>query len=232
MPGGSEKHRQCQRVLTEDEIRTFWEATDSMESPMRAFWRLRLITAQRAGEVKDMRWQDVSLEISTSVIGIPHPGLPYTAVETLGRRGGRGAMVWTIPAEVSKNGLSQRVPLSGLAIKILEEREFCWAERETDLYVLKGARSNNKRSAAAKLIGIEDFHGHDLRRTAASYMASAKIPRLHIAKVLNHAEHGVTAVYDRHSYDPEKRVALETWDRTLTAILQRDSSANVVPFVT
>ena len=137
--------------------------------------------------------------------------------------------MWTIPAEVSKNGLSHRVPLSMRAAVILfADRELVYKHQ----YVLAGARGNNQRSAAAKLIGIEDFHGHDLRRTAASYMASAKIPRLHIAKVLNHAEHGVTAVYDRHSYDPEKRVALETWDRTLTGILQRDSSANVVPFVT
>ena len=37
----------------------------------------------------------------------------------------------------------------------------------------------------------------------------------------NHAEPGVTAVYDRHSYDAEKRQALDEWARTLTAILQR-----------
>lgn len=42
-------------------------------------------------------------------------------------------------------------------------------------------------------------------------MASAGVPRLVISKVLNHVETGVTAVYDRHSYDAEKREALETW---------------------
>ena len=47
-------------------------------------------------------------------------------------------------------------------------------------------------------------------RTAASRMASAGVARLVIAKVLNHVDKGVTAIYDRHTYDAEKRAALET----------------------
>ena len=42
-----------------------------------------------------------------------------------------------------------------------------------------------------------------------------------IGKILNHAEPGVTAVYDRHSYDAEKRQALDAWARTLTAMLRQ-----------
>jgi hypothetical protein len=42
-------------------------------------------------------------------------------------------------------------------------------------------------------------------------MTSLGISRLVVAKILNHVERGVTAVYDRHSYDNEKRAALETW---------------------
>ena len=61
-------------------------------------------------------------------------------------------------------------------------------------------------------------------------MTSNSVPRLHVAKVLNHAERVVTAVYDRHSYDPEKRVALESWAGTLAAILARKDVGKVVPF--
>lgn len=64
-----------------------------------------------------------------------------------------------------------------------------------------------------------DFRGHDLRRTAASMMTSVGIPRLTVSKILNHVEPGVTAVYDRHSYDNEKRAALETWARKLTLMV-------------
>ncbi len=66
--------------------------------------------------------------------------------------------------------------------------------------------------------GIE-FRGHDLRRTAASLMTGLGIPRLVVSKILNHVEPGVTAVYDRHSYDREKREALEAWARRLTLIV-------------
>ena len=73
-----------------------------------------------------------------------------------------------------------------------------------------------------------DFRGHDLRRTAASHMTSIGIPRLVVSKVLNHAEPGVTAVYDRHSYDAEKRAALDAWAREVIAILKNERTDRVV----
>jgi integrase len=78
--------------LTEDEIRTLWKALDALEPHMAAAFKLRLITAQRGGEVADMRWQDVDLA------------------------GGW----WTIPAERSKNGLPHRVPLTPMAVAIIK----------------------------------------------------------------------------------------------------------------
>ncbi|MGD0076670.1 MAG: tyrosine-type recombinase/integrase [Candidatus Binataceae bacterium] len=61
-----------------------------------------------------------------------------------------------------------------------------------------------------------DFQLHDLRRTAASHMTGIGIPRLVVSKILNHVESGITAVYDRHSYDAEKCAALLKWARHLT----------------
>jgi len=42
-------------------------------------------------------------------------------------------------------------------------------------------------------------------------MTGSGIPRLVVSKILNHVELGVTRVYDRHSYNPEKKAALESW---------------------
>ena len=67
------------------------------------------------------------------------------------------------------------------------------------------------------------FAGHDLRRTAASRMASAGVPRLVIGRILNHVDRGVTAVYDRHSYDAEKHEALDIWCQQLKTILIQSS---------
>ncbi len=75
----------------------------------------------------------------------------------------------------------------------------------------------------------EWFTPHDLRRTAATKMTEAGINRLTVSKVLNHAESGVTAVYDRHSYDKEKRQALETWGRKLDAIISNQPASSVIP---
>jgi integrase len=76
---------------------------------------------------------------------------------------------------------------------------------------------------------IPNWHLHDLRRTAATHMARLGVDRVVIAKVLNHAESDVTAIYDRHRYDAEKRRALELWGRRLAAIVNAtDSVGNVV----
>jgi integrase len=68
-------------------------------------------------------------------------------------------------------------------------------------------------------LGVADFTPHDLRRTAASHMAGMGIPRLVISKILNHVEPGITAIYDRHTYDPEKREGLDTWATRLREIV-------------
>lgn len=80
--------------------------------------------------------------------------------------------------------------------------------RGTNLKCAKGAPADEWAT------GI-DFCGHDLRRTAASQMTSNGIPRLTVGKILNHVEPGVTKVYDRYSYNKEKREALEAWGRRL-----------------
>ncbi len=49
-----------------------------------------------------------------------------------------------------------------------------------------------------------------------------------VGKILNHVETGVTAIYDRYSYDNEKKMALDAWARKLQAITE-GSKSNVIP---
>jgi integrase len=77
-------------------------------------------------------------------------------------------------------------------------------------------------------IGLDRFTPHDLRRTAASQMTATGISRLVVSKILNHVESGITAVYDRHSYDEEKRQALDSWGRKLQSIVT-GKTGNVIP---
>jgi integrase len=204
----AEEH-QRDRVLTHDEVRRFWAACDALPLEMGAAFKLRLITAQRGGEVFSLRWQDVDLDTGW----------------------------WTIPASRSKNGLAHRVPLPSVALDVLKairakaDAHLKAQKRPTpSIFVLAGARGKRQQAEAAATFGIADFHGHDLRRTAASLMSGSGVPRLVISKILNHAEQGVTAVYDRHSYDLEKRATLDAWARTLAGIIEKKGGANVVAF--
>jgi hypothetical protein len=63
------------------------------------------------------------------------------------------------------------------------------------------------------------------RGSAASFMVGAGTPRLVVSKILNHVEQGVTAVYDRHSYDAQKRAALDAWGLRVMAIVAAKKAA-------
>jgi integrase len=224
-----------ERVLSDDEIRRFWRVlehfptTEERPAPGRkaakgkkddpicpvspalaALLKVRLLTGQRGGELVKMKWADVDLD----------------------------AGWWTIPAADTKNGEPHRVPLVERVKTIIKAQQ---TDDEADdeakefVFVGRGAslrdRAKKAPAAIAKALGV-DFRGHDLRRTAATRMAATGIPRDHIAKVLNHVEGGAraTRVYDRHSYDAEKRMALDAWDRALTAVLERTDAGKVLSF--
>jgi integrase len=73
------------------------------------------------------------------------------------------------------------------------------------------------------------WHLHDLRRSAATNLARLGVDRVVISKILNHSEGGVTAIYDRHRYDAEKRRGLDLWGRRLAAIVDgKEDSGKVV----
>ncbi len=190
------RERQRQRVLSEDELRAAWRTFDGLGPIMGPMFKLRLLTAQRGGEVEAMRWQDLDLD----------------------------ARSWTIPAEAAKNGLAHFVPLSDAAVDLLRGLRALIPEGEWVFPSPKRRERHieNVQKAAGRVrldSGVSDFVLHDLRRTAATYMTAIGVSRLVVAKILNHVEQGVTQVYDRHSYDLEKRQALEAWAVRLIEIV-------------
>ena len=76
--------------------------------------------------------------------------------------------------------------------------------------------------------GMEHWTPHDLRRTVATHLTSNGTPRLVVERLLNHAERGVAAVYDRSSYDRDKRKALVWWGQRVEAIAEAPSRATKV----
>ena len=47
-------------------------------------------------------------------------------------------------------------------------------------------------------------------------------PPHELSKILNHLENDVTAIYNQHSYDTEKRVVLELWEKKLLDIVSEN----------
>ena len=198
-----EEERSRDRVLSDGEIRALWTALDAETFNVAAFFKLGLLTAQRRGEILGMAWKEVDLD----------------------------AGWWTIPGERTKNKLAHRVPVTGEALKIIRQlRDEAACEVP---FVFPGPRGKwvsnpQKWCKRVRLASQVNFKFHDLRRTAASHMAGAGVQRLVISKLLNHVERGITAVYERHSYDQEKRAALLKWDREVAKIVM---SATVVKVV-
>lgn len=195
------------RVLTHEEIRRIWNACDTQSAYVCAWFRLRLVTAQRGGELLQMRWQDIDAK----------------------------SHFWSIPGEFVKNAHGHRVYLNDLARKVLEtvprSDKSVWVfptslmgdYKHVGRRLAQATRANIVTKSKGDPHGRDkvDIRGHDLRRTAASLMASGGVPRFVISRILNHSDDkDITSVYDRYSYDPEKKSAMEFWNRQLTAILK------------
>lgn len=77
-------------------------------------------------------------------------------------------------------------------------------------YLALVATSKSAIEGLTRTLGTEWLFklGQNMRWTVASHMTSLGVSRLTVLKILNHSESGITAVYDRHSHDREKRAAL------------------------
>jgi integrase len=180
--------RSRDRVLTDGELESFWHASEKLGFPFGPAFQLMALTGQRRGEVVGMRWSQLDME--------------------------RG--IWTIPAEVAKNGRAHEVPLPVTALDVIQALpRFAGSDlvfTTTGVSPISGfGRAKDRLDF---LMGVREWRLHDLRRTVASGMARLGVAPHVIEKVLNHVSgeiSGVAAVYNRHGYDAEKREALQKW---------------------
>jgi integrase len=221
------KEKPRERDLSPGEIRALWLALDGapasrrytqglrrgsravsegdipMTSATALTLKLALVTGQRIGEVAGIAISQLDLNDT--------------------------APVWIVPGERSKNGQPHRVPLSRLAVGLIEEARALSDDKPWLFPSPKGAgpidpHAPTKALARARTaIGLEQFRIHDLRRTAARRMAEMGFSPHTISLVLNHvsARRGTVtaAVYVQYSYDREKREALDAWGARLERII-------------
>lgn len=175
-----------ERVLSMDELKAVWAAADDMGYPFGPMVRLLILTAQRRAEVANLErgWL-----------------LP-------------DQQAFEVPASHYKTDRPQVVPLSAPALAIVEALPK-WNGGTFMLSTTAGKRPVSGFSKAKarldRLSGVEGWTLHDLRRSAATHMARLGVAQEHIERVLGHAIEGVAGTYNRYSYLPEKRAALDAW---------------------
>ena len=207
------KEAQRERLLTDDEIRAFWAATDGLGYPFGPLFRLLLLTAQRESEVAGMRWSEFD-------------------------KRDEGPAVWTIPGNRAKNNKPHIVHLSPLAAEVIGALPRIVGQdllfSGTGKTPVSGFSDAKDRLDDRMLASLREAAGeasdallpwtlHDLRRTATTGMARLGIAP-HVAdKVLNHTAgtiRGVAAVYNRFEYLAERKAALEAWGHSVEGLIR------------
>ena len=197
------------RALSPDEIKALWAWLDAggeaMPPDIISTLRLQLCVGARIGEISGMTASELELD-------------------------DKKRLVWTLPAERSKNKKPRVTPLVGRARTIVETAmktrprgalfrtlDFSRALQATDI-----GNALVKRVAD---LPVAHFTTHDLRRTVVSQMDELGIALDTIAAVVGH-QRGTRATqtlirhYSRPRLDDRVEAALLAWDRHLAAIIE------------
>jgi integrase len=225
---GRNKEQSRARVLAPSELHAIWNALH--DDHYGAIIKLLALTGQRASEIANLRWS----EIHDDLIVLP-------AERTKNKH------AHVVPLSVTAREIieKQRTAADGQRDLIFGIREggfSGWSRCKERL----DARIEKATSAA-----LPDWTPHDLRRTFATYAGGGlppdqlqTLPRHEqemarglgvqphvIEAVLNHVsghKAGVAGIYNRSTYEPEKRTALNLWAAHLTAMVDGRNS-NVTP---
>lgn len=207
VPRIAEFDRAGDRVLSEEELRLFWYALNTVTAVPAAFLRFNLsLGGQRIEQLLRTNWSDFDFEqgILTLKDGKGRPGI--------------GVRDHLVP--LTDWALEQIAPMRTLN----QDAEYPFAT------VTKAGKGKIRMDVTtpSKVVqrisdqlvdeqGIEPFRAGDLRRTCETMLASIRIPKEIRAQLLSHGRSsGVQAKhYDRYAYLPEKREALEKWSEYL-----------------
>ena len=213
------------RVLTDAELTLVWKAAEELGWPFGPVTQLLVLTAARREEIGGLRWDEIPYDDLTQKDGeikrVPRE-LRLTSSRT------KNEEPHTIPLSEKARAIITGLPHIGESEFVFtltgETSVSGWskAKRRLDQGVVR-LNSGQDLSPAWRL--------HDIRRTAATAMQRLGIALPVVEAILGHvagSRSGVVGVYQRHSYDTEKRIALEAWAREIDRIIG-GKPAKVIP---
>lgn len=212
-------------LVTKREFRAFYLVTQSgkyMPQDAADCLRLMMLTGCRPSEAAGLEWSDIDFH----------------------------EKLWNRPANKSKSGRADVVPLVAEAMEILIARR----SDESD-YVFPSGRSRRRvngggegcltvnrldthvRSVVPRLarLGVAKWTPHDLRRTVTTGLFDLGISEYLVKRTLNHATTGVTDThYNKSTFLPQRRAALEDWAKEVRKRIglwpEKSLESNVIQF--
>ncbi len=185
------------RALDDSELRSIWKAAGEIGYPYGPWLQMLILTGQRRGD-----WERASRsEINNE------------------------KRVLEIPASRYKTGLDHSVPLGDEAWEIVEglpmwnEGDYLFSTTGGRLAINSAGRAKDKIVARAKT--DKPWRIHDFRVTCKSRMSALGIEPATSEAVLGHTKKGMDAVYNKNTFETEKRAALAKYADHILEVVGR-----------
>lgn len=200
------------RVLTDDEVKAIWDASEP-EGRWACWIKLLILTGGRNMEVRGARWSEFDLE----------------------------ARLWVIPAERYKNGRPHTVYLTDAMLEVLEtvprfkDVDLLFPAVGNASNPMSGDQKVkdriDKRMRAVMLKAVakepENWRVHDFRRTIATGLQRLGFRPDIADQVIGHVgstRRGAGAHYLHHGYDVERKEALQAWSAHVGGVCASDKT--------
>lgn len=194
-----------ERTLSERELVALWHACDAVPEPWRSWIRMLVLLGQRRSETAGMRRSEIEGDL------------------------------WCLPPERMKGRVAHTLPLPARALGIIEAVPQIG---DSDLIFTPNGKSplshfyRVKRVVDAEMKLAAPWCWHDVRRSTASGLAGIGVAVSTIEKILAHRSgtfRGIVQVYQKYSFIPEMRSALERWSEHLDRLVRGAPATKVVP---
>ena len=194
------------RVLTDDEVRAIWQASE-VEGRWAIWIKLLILTGGRNMEVRNARWSEFDIE----------------------------ARLWTIPPERYKNGHAHTVYLTDAMLELLsqvprfKDVDLLFPAVGNASQPMSGDQKvkdridKRMRETLGALGGkeIENWRVHDFRRTIATGLQRLGFRPEIADQVIGHVgstRSGAGAHYLHHRYNDERKQALTVWSEFICKV--------------
>jgi integrase len=191
------KEQARRRRLTDQELAWFWAFCEGEGWPYGSIGKLLVLTGQRPQEVAGLR--------RSELVG----------------------NTWLLPAAEAKNraartknGMAHKVPLSKVAMKIIEDAPLIEGR---DLIFSNTGSAHNLRDflrRARTALNAAPWQLRDIRRTVVSNLKELGVPLEVREQAVNHSLRGLRAVYEQADLTNEVREAFDKWSTKVEQIVE------------